>query len=168
MPYTFSVYVRDRPGVLSRVTSMFHKYGLNIGAFTVGPTQEPGISCMIIGVDLVPEKSRHVEANLYKLLDVVLVRMNSDVATFTRELALIKIKVQQNPEACIDQLSDGCQIQVLAQERGAAIVEITGRSEQIDALVEIFRPCGILEMVRTGCLPIETGSANRIAKPRSS
>jgi acetolactate synthase I/III small subunit len=106
---------------------------------------------MTIGVDMGDDRSRQVEANLYKLLDVTLVERISDAAAITHELALIKIRIGRDWNASLPQeLVEQFHARVLAQGPESLVLEATGTPDQIDVLVEILRPCVILEMVRTG------------------
>lgn len=108
MLHTFSVYARERPGVLNRVAALFRQRGINIESLTVGHTQRPGISRMTIAIDIAEGRSGQVEANLYKLLDVTRVEKITDSEAITHELALIKICAAKDlkvslPKELVDQ-----------------------------------------------------------------
>jgi acetolactate synthase-1/3 small subunit len=108
MLHTFSVYVRERPGVLNRVAALFRQRGINIESLTVGHTHRPGISRMTIAIDIAEGRSGQVEANLYKLLDVKRVEKIRDSEAITHELALIKICAAKDlkvslPKELVDQ-----------------------------------------------------------------
>ena len=73
MMNTFVVYVENKPGVLTRVASLFRRRAFNIESLTVGHTEKPGVSRMTIVVEADRDQARRIEANLYKLVNVLLV-----------------------------------------------------------------------------------------------
>lgn len=155
MLHTFSVYVRERPGVLNRVAALFRQRGINIESLTVGHTQRPGISRMTIAVDIPEGRSGQVEANLYKLLDVTRVEKIKDSHAIAHELALIKICAAKDLKVSLPkELVDQFHARVVAQGSESLVLEATATPDQIDVLVEMLRPCVILEMARTGRLAI--------------
>jgi len=166
MLQTFSVYVHDRPGVLNRVVSLFRKLGFNIGSLTVCRTHRQGISRMIIGADTAEEASAQVEANLYKLLDVTLVERITGNAAIEYELALIKICAAKDLRVSLPkELVDQFHARVVAQSPESLVLEATGTPDQIDVLVEILRPCIIIEMVRTGRVAMAVGPKATPCRP---
>ena len=69
----FVVYVENKPGVLTRVASLFRRRAFNIDSLTVGRTEKPEVSRMTITVDTNPDQAKRIEANLYNLVNVLLV-----------------------------------------------------------------------------------------------
>jgi len=146
---TFVAYVEDKPGVLARVAILFRRRAFNIETLTVGRTETPGISRMTIVVDTDEHGARRIEANLYKLVNVLRIQNITD-SYVARNMALIKVaKTAQNQR----------QLQKIAEEHGAQevdsgpdalILEFAGTKEKIDSFVEILRPYRIVEMVCTG------------------
>jgi len=90
-PHTFAVTVEDEPGVLTRVTSLFRRRGYNITSLTVGQTERPGISRMTVVVLTDDDGARRVEANLYKLVQVISVADVTGAPAVFRDLAIIKV-----------------------------------------------------------------------------
>jgi len=86
MLHTFSLYVHDRPGVLNRVASLFRRRGVSLVSLTVAHSEHPGISRMIILVDIEQGRAMQIEANLYKLVDLVFVEMINESKMIAREL----------------------------------------------------------------------------------
>jgi acetolactate synthase-1/3 small subunit len=155
---TFLAYVEDRPGVLNRVTSLFRRRGYNIESLTVGRTERPGVSRMtlVLGTDL--DAARRLEANLYKLVNVLFVKDVTEQATVVRDLALIKVRADASLRPAIMQLCDVFRARVVDVAPDAMIVEITGTQDKLDGLLEVLRPFGILEMVRTGAIAMTRGA----------
>jgi len=163
MLHTFSVYVRDRPGVLNRVASLFRQRGFNIESLTMGRTQQFGISRMTIRVMIAEGRAPQVEANLYKLQDVTLVEEIAGRGAIEHELALIKVRSPKDLRVSLPkELIDQFHARVVDVGLESLVLEATGTPDQIDALVEMLRPCIILEMVRTGRLAMGVGLPVRL------
>ncbi len=155
---TFVVYVEDKPGVLNRVASLFRRRAFNIDSLTVGPTDRPGISRMTIAMEADEVVARRVEANLYKLVNVLRVENVTHIPSVTRDLALIKVKADATVRAQVLQMCEVFRARAVDVAPEALIVEITGTEEKIESLCEVLRPFGILEMVRTGRVAMARGS----------
>jgi len=104
--HTFVVYVEDKPGVLNRVASLFRRRAFNIDSLSVGPTEQPGVSRMTIVVEADETIARRVEANLYKLVNVLCVEDVTFRPSVTRDLALIKVRADPEARAHILQLCE--------------------------------------------------------------
>ncbi|TDJ15209.1 MAG: acetolactate synthase small subunit [Gammaproteobacteria bacterium] len=154
----FVVYVEDKPGVLNRVASLFRRRAFNIDSLAVGPTHQPGVSRMTIAMQADEVVARRVEANLYKLVNVLRVENVTHVPLVTRDLALIKVKANAAERAQVLQMCDVFRARAVDVGPEALIVEITGTEEKIESLCELLRPFGILELVRTGQIAMTRGS----------
>ncbi len=163
--HTFVAYVEDKPGVLNRVASLFRRRTFNIESLTVGHTDQPGVSRMTIVVDTDELGARRVESNLYKLVNVLRVDNVTAQATVERDLALIKVKAGDGKRTEILQLVEVYRARVVDITGDSVIVEITGTEDKIESMVEILRPFGIIEMVRTGVVSMTRGSQAVSANP---
>jgi acetolactate synthase I/III small subunit len=165
MLHTLVVYVEDKPGVLNRVASLIRRRAFNIDSLTVGHTETSGVSRMTIVCDVDPLSARRVEANIYKLVDVLRVDDITHEPAVERELAMIKVAAPQNVRAEIIQLADVFRARVVDLSPESLIVEITGSGDKIDRLADVLRPYGILEMARTGRVAMARGprAAERLA-----
>jgi len=156
---TFAVYVQDHPGVLNRVASLFRRRAFNIESLTVGHTERVGVSRMTIVVDA-PETARtRIEANLYKLLDVERIESIAPASAIHRDLALIKVAASQASRSEVMQLVHVFRARVVDVAPESLVVEITGTEDKIDGLLDVLRPYGVLEMVRTGRVAMARGAA---------
>lgn len=156
--HTFAVYVEDKPGVLNRVASLFRRRGFNIESLAVGHTEKDGVSRMTIVMQADDVVARRVEANLYKLVNVLRVEDVTNLPSVTRDLALIKVKANASERAQVLQMCDVFRARAVDVGPEALIVEITGTEEKIESLCELLRPFGILELVRTGRIAMTRGS----------
>jgi len=165
MQYTLVAYVEDKPGVLNRVSSLFRRRAFNIESLTVGHTDQPGVSRMTIVVDADEMEIRRIEANLYKLVNVLRVENVSSTPAVTRDLALIKVAADINTRAQVMQLVDVFRARIVDVANESLMVEITGTEDKIEGLIEVLRPLGIIEMVRTGIVAMTRGSTTVTVNP---
>lgn len=163
--HTFVAIVEDKPGVLNRVASLIRRRGFNIHSLTVGPTDQEGVSRMTIVVQTDEVMARHVEANLYKLVNVLRVEDVTDTATVERDLALIKVRANSENRAKVLQVCEVFRARTIDIAQETLILEITGTEEKIDGLLDVLRPFGIVEMSRTGCVAMTRGSAEPTFNP---
>jgi acetolactate synthase-1/3 small subunit len=148
--HTISVLVNDQPGVLQRVSGLFGRRGYNIESITVGPSEEPGLSRMVI-VTLGDHKTvEQVSKQLYKLIDVIKVVDLSAGAMVARELALIKVNAEPVRRPEILGVIETFRASVVDISPQAMIVQVVGNSDKIDAMVQLLEPYGIRELTRTG------------------
>jgi acetolactate synthase-1/3 small subunit len=156
-------YVEDRPGVLNRVASLFRRRGYNIVSLNVGRTHETEVSRMTFVVDADDDTAHRIEANLYKLVNVLSVEDISKAPTVTRDLALIKVQVGPERRAEVLQLAEVFRARAVDVGADNLIVEITGTQDKIDGLVAILQPFGITEMVQTGTVAMTRGARGNAA-----
>jgi acetolactate synthase-1/3 small subunit len=164
---TFIAYVEDKPGVLNRIASMFRRRAFNIISLNVGRTHEVGISRMTFVVEADDDLARRIEANLYKLVNVLSVEDITHKAAVSRDLALIKVEVGPERRAEVLQLVEVFRARAVDVGPHTLIVEITGTQDKIDGLVAILQPFGVSEMVQTGTVAITRGPKGAAAKAAS-
>jgi acetolactate synthase, small subunit len=157
MEHTLVVLVEDKPGVLNRVASLFRRRAFNIESLTVGHTEQPGISRMTIVIDNDQTNVERVTANLYKLVNVIQVADLAEMPAVSRDLALIKVSVNAANRSEVMQLVEVFRSRIVDVANDSLIVEITGDEDKINSFVEVLRPYGILEMVRTGLVAMARG-----------
>lgn len=159
MQHTLIALVENKPGVLNRVASLFRRRNFNIESLNVGRTENPEVSRMTIVVDSEPSDVHRVEANLYKLVNIIDVQDVTNQPAVARDLALIKVSATPEQRAEIANLVSIFRARIVDVAPNSVIVEITGTEDKIESLVELLRPCGILEMVRTGQVAMMRGEA---------
>jgi len=159
MEHTLVALVENKPGVLNRVASLFRRRSFNIESLTVGHTEKPGISRMTIVVDSDQASSERVSAYLYKLVNVIQVSDLTETPSVSRDLGMVKIATTPGNRTEIMQLVDVYRARIVDVANDSMIVEITGTEDKIDSFVDVLRPYGIIEMVRTGIVSMERGSS---------
>jgi acetolactate synthase-1/3 small subunit len=161
MRHTLVARVQDQPGVLNRVASLFRRRAFNIESLTVGGSETPEFSRMTIVVDTAKAPAHLVAHNLRKLVPVLEVTDVTHVPTVERDLALIRVKCAPTERAELQSLTDIFRGRIVDVAVDSVIVEVTGDLEKVDGLVDLLRPRGILEMVRTGKVALVRGTATQ-------
>ncbi len=170
-PHTFVVYVENKPGVLNRIASLFRRRGYNIESLAVGHTERPNISRMTIVSSIGEGAAHRVEANIYKLVSVLSVEDVTHATTISRSLALIKVEAAEESRHRLMEIVRVFRARVVDLAPRSLVIEITGAEDKIHALVDVLRPFGILEMVRTGQVVMRRGvqeRANESASPKAA
>jgi acetolactate synthase-1/3 small subunit len=157
MQHTLIALVENKPGVLNRVASLFRRRNFNIESLNVGQTENPAISRMTIVMDSEALDARKAEANLYKLVNVIDVQDATNQPAVMRDLALIKVKAGPEQRSEVSNLAAIFRAKIVDVCPDTVIVEITGTEDKIEGLLELLRPIGILEMVRTGQVAMMRG-----------
>jgi acetolactate synthase-1/3 small subunit len=157
MEHTLVMLVEDKPGVLNRIASLFRRRAFNIESLTVGHTEHPGISRMTIVIDGNQTNVERVTANLYKLVNVIQVADLVGIPSVSRDLALIKVGVTTTSRSEVMQLVEVYRSRIVDVANDSLIIEITGDESKINSFVDVLRPFGILEMVRTGVVAMARG-----------
>jgi acetolactate synthase-1/3 small subunit len=158
MQHTLVALVEDKPGVLNRVASLFRRRAFNIESLTVGHTEQPGVSRMTIVIDSNQTNAERVTANLYKQVNVIQVDDLSGQPVVSRDLALVKVAARPDRRSEIMQLVEVYRSRIVDVTNDSLIIEITGDEDKINSFVEVLRPFGILEMVRTGVVAMARGA----------
>ena len=158
MRHTISVLVENEFGVLSRVSGLFSGRGFNIESLSVAPTMEEGISRMTLvtsGDDRVLEQ---INKQLNKLISTIKVVDFTTEDYVERELALIKVNAETDSRAEVLRAVDIFRAKVVDVTAKSYTIEITGAPVKINALLELLRPMGIKEVVRSGPVVIGRGA----------
>lgn len=158
MKHTLSVLVKNKPGVLARVSGLFSRRGYNIDSLSVGITQNPDLSRMTIVVTGDDHVVEQVVKQLNKLIDVTKVLDLKEDESVNRELALIKVEVEPKTRSEIMQIATIFRARIVDVGARTLVIEITGDSHKIDAMEQLLRRFGIKEMMRTGRVSILRGT----------
>lgn len=157
--------VQNRSGVLNRVTGLMHKRQFNIESISVGRTEKEGISKMTFVVD-VPDyqKLEQLTKQLNKQIDVLKVTDLSDKAIVARELALIKVVSNPQVRNEIQGIIEPFRASVIDVSKDSLSVQVTGKSDKIEAFIDLLRPYGIKEIARTGITAFPRGHQPQVTE----
>lgn len=148
--HVISVKVENRSGVLARVAGLFSARGYNIDSLAVSETEQPDVSVMTIVVKGDDRVIEQVKKQLNKLIDVIKVSDQLPAESVQRELVLVKIMANPAKRPEIYQLAEIFRAEIVAISKRTITIEATGEPERIDNFIELIRPYGIKELIRTG------------------
>lgn len=157
--HIIAALVENKPGVLNRVVSLFRRRNFNVDSLTVGRTHKKHISRITLVIDAARLNPRQMAANLYKLVNVVDVKVISEELHVERDLALVKVRTD-DPESynAVAELCERYPTRIVDMGPKVAIVEITARAELVEEFIEKLKPVGIIELVRTGIVAMGRGT----------
>jgi acetolactate synthase-1/3 small subunit len=159
MLHTFVALVEDKPGVLTRVASLFRRLNINIVSLTVGRSEKPGTSRMTIVSEASPTAGHRIMASLYKLENVVQVDDIGQYSSVSRELALIKVAATPKTRSHIFELAEVFRARIVDLAPESLMIEITGVESKIEGLIQVLNESEdkILEVSRTGRMVMRRG-----------
>ena len=158
MKHTLSVLVENHAGVLSRVSGLFARRGFNIDSLAVGTTTDPGVSCITIVADDKENAIEQIEKQLNKLIDVIKVKDFTPEGIISRELMLIKVNATGQTRQEIRELADMYGAKIADITRNSMTIECCNTTERRENLIDILRPYGLKQVIRTGSIALEKGS----------
>lgn len=148
--YILSILVENHSGVLSKMAGLFTRRGYNIDSLTVSITDDTSISSMTIVVCGDEQITEQIVKQLNKLVDVIKILELSPEKSVSREVALIKVTLDQNTRSNIIETVNIFRCNIVEMNVKSMIIEITGDEEKVSAFIELMKPYGIKEVVRTG------------------
>ena len=158
MQYTLSILVENQAGVLSKISGLFSRRGFNIDSLAVGVTTDPNVSRITIvanGDEYVVEQ---LEKQLNKLIPVIKVKRLAEGDFISRELILIKVHCPAAKRGEILTTVELMQGKIVDFSTTSVTVEYCECSSRVDTLVELLKPYGIREIVRTGTVALDKGA----------
>ena len=159
MRHVLCALVQNVPGVLSHISGMLASRGYNIDSLAVGETEKPGLSRMtfvVVGDDSVLEQ---VRKQLEKIVTVVRVDDISSQDFVERDLMLLMVSSSKEQWGAIHELVKIFRGQIVDMAPETVIIEISGQEKKLEAFIEMMRPFGIVELVRTGRIALVRGKS---------
>lgn len=156
--HTISVLVVNRFGVLSRISGLFSGRGFNIESLNVAETNDPGISRMTIVTVGDNAKVEQITKQLHKLVDVIKVVDLTEENFVDRELILVKMNAEPRVREEILRIVEIFRSKVIDVSASTYTIEITGNQPKIDGFLDLLRPLGIKEVVRSGRIAVSRGT----------
>lgn len=154
MKHTISILVENHSGVLARVSQLFSARGYNIESLCVGETEDPTVSRMTVVVPGDERVLQQIVKQLNKLVDTVEVFDLTGVDFVERELVLVKIGAQSQQRSEVLEIVSIFRAKVVDLASESMTMEVTGSQAKIRAFIDMMRPFGINELVRTGRIAI--------------
>ena len=158
--HTLVATIEEGPVVLNRVLSLFRQRSFAIESLSIGRTNEAGIMRLTMVVDGAKSAVEQITKQLYKVVEVRKVSDLTDDPRVERELALVKVSCKAAPQrAEVMQIADIYRARIVDVAGNSLMIEVTGPTVKIDSLIELFRPYGVKELVRTGVVAMSRGQA---------
>jgi len=148
--HIISALVANRPGVLARAAGLFSARGYNIDSLAVGETEDPELSRMTIVVEGDEGILEQLRKQLGKLIDVVKVQDYVGVPCVERDLALVRVHAPAERRSEVLELVSIFRARVVDVGRQDVMIELAGTEDKVEAFLELVKPYGIREMVRSG------------------
>lgn len=152
-----SLLVENNAGVLSRIAGLFTRRGYNIESLTVGETENPRTSRMTIVMTCDSATFEQIKKQLNKLIEVIKITELKNDNALMRELILIKLKANDNDRSKLIEISNIFRAKVIDVTMSTMTIELTGDEIKVSGFLEMMRPFGIVELIRTGFCGIERG-----------
>ena len=158
MKHTLSVLVENKPGVLTRVASLFARRGFNIDSLAVGVTDDPTLSRMTIVVSAADENAlEQVTKQLHKLINVLKIQDLDPADMIDRELVLYKVNAPAEKRHEIIEVANVFRAKIVDVGRSSLTIEATGTTDKLAAMEDLLRAYGIKELARTGKIALSRG-----------
>ena len=157
MTHVLSLLVEDKPGLLTRVAGLFARRGFNIESLAVGKSEIEGLSRITVVVDVEDLPLEQVTKQLNKLINVIKIVELEPSQSVTREHLLIKVRVDNVTRSQVLEAVNLFRARVVDVATDALVIEATGDSGKIQALLRILEPFGIKEIAQSGLLAIGRG-----------
>ena len=156
--HTISLLVANRPGVLIRISLVFARRGYNLDSVVVSPSNNPAFSMMNIVASGDEKTLDQIIKQLNKLIDVVHATDRTGEDILQRELALIKIACSPEQRGELLQLAHALKCDTVDLTENSMILQTTGSSERVDAVINVFQAYEVIELIRTGKVLMARGS----------
>ncbi len=155
--HILAVLVENRPGVLARISSMFARRGYNIHSLAVGPTEDDAVSRLTIVVGTEAVQLEQIVKQLNKLVHVLkVIELGED--SVARELQLVKVEAGPETRSQIIELADVFRARIVDVGLDTVTIEAAGNPRKLEAMLDLLRPFGVREFVRSGTISLSRGS----------
>lgn len=155
--YEILVIAKNTNGIVVRIMSLFNRRGYFVKKMTAGITNKPGYARLTLSVEGDDQILDQIQKQVYKIVDVVKVKVFPETGVLRRELMLIKIKSDNETRAQIVQIADIFRGKVLDISPNSLTIEITGDVEKLRGFIDMVSKYGILEIAKTGVLAMSRG-----------
>lgn len=159
MKHTISILVENHAGVLARISGLFARRGFNIYSLAVGVTDDEKISRVTIVADGDDYTLEQIEKQLNKLIDVIKVRTVKQDELLQRELVLVKVSCTAAQRHELISIAKITQAKISDISVDSMTLELSDCESRLENFQELLRPYGIKEIVRTGTIAIQKGTA---------
>ncbi|MSQ47808.1 MAG: acetolactate synthase small subunit [Deltaproteobacteria bacterium] len=158
MDHTISILVENEFGVLARIAGLFSGRGFNIESLTVAKTLDPSLARITLVTNGDDQIVEQITKQLNKLICVIKVVDFKETPYVEREMALVKVTVDERIRSEVLNIANIFRAKVIDVDPRSYVIEITGDDNKISAFINLLKPLGIKEIVRTGKVAIQRGT----------
>ncbi len=155
--YEMLIITKNTNGIVARIMSMFNRRGYFVKKMTAGVTNVEDYARLTLTVEGDQETLDQIQKQVYKIVDVVKVKIFPEEGTIRRELMLLKVRADNDTRPQIVQIADIYRGNILDVGPSSLVVELTGEVSKLKGFVEIMKNFGILEIAKTGVLAMSRG-----------
>jgi acetolactate synthase I/III small subunit len=156
--HTLSVLVENKPGVLTRIAGMFARRGYNIHSLAVGPTEDERVSRLTLVVGTEAVQLEQIIKQLNKLVNVLKIVELDEEAAIEREMQLVKVNADPAIRSQIIEIAEVFRAKIVDVDHDSITIEVAGNPSKLEAIVELLKPYGIRELVRSGTIALARGT----------
>jgi len=161
--HTIVALVKDRPGVLNRMASLFRRRGFNIESIAVGHSEVRGLSRMTIVISGTTAMVEQLRKQVDRVIDVVKVMDITSERITVRELVLVKVSATLSTRSAVIEIADIFRASIVDVAADSLIIQMTGDEEKIETMLELLSGFGIKEIARTGRIAMLRGGKMSMA-----
>ena len=151
------IIAKNKNGIVSRIMSLFNRRGYQVQKMTAGVTNKEGYARLTLTVEGDDKTLDQIQKQVYKIIDVVKVKVFPEEGVIRRELMLLKVKANHETRAQIVQIAEIYRGEVVDVSPDSVTMELTGDSQKLGGFVDIMESYGVLEIARTGVLAMSRG-----------
>lgn len=155
--YEILIIAKNTNGILARIMSLFNRRGFLVNTMTAGITNIPGHVRLTLNVEGDEDILDQIQKQVYKLIDVIEIKVFPDLDVTRRELMLIKVKADSETRADIVQIANIYRGEIIDVGSSSLVIEITGNRNKLQGFKDIMEPYGILEIAKTGVVAMSRG-----------
>ena len=168
MRHVMSILVANHTGVLARIAGLFSRRGYNIESLSVGVTEDPKYSRITVSLNGDERVVEQIRKQVAKLIDVLEIMELPAEGAIYRELCLIKVEADAGVRSEIFGIANVFRANIIDVNAKTITVEMTGDLDKIEAFIELMKPYGIMEIVRTGMTGIGRGKDTMYVNAQST
>ncbi|MDR2999898.1 MAG: acetolactate synthase small subunit [Fibromonadaceae bacterium] len=157
--HSISILVSNKPAALARIALVFSRRGYNIDSLVVSPTIDHSVSRMNIVARGNPEILAQIIQQLEKLIDVIQAKDHTSQNVVEKELALLKVRCKSEERTELLQICDHFKAITIDMTESSMIIQVTGYSDKIEAMLSLCKKFDIVEFVRTGKIIMMRGES---------
>ena len=158
MNMTYLLDVANHTAVVTRISLVFRRHGANLHSLSTARTERSSIVRIVVTADLERRAADRIKGQLAKLIDILRVDMVAHEEGTFRAFGMMKIACTLETRPQILQLVEIFRARVLELTPQWVLVEITGTPEELEGLLQILKPYGVLEAVSSGPVVIRRES----------